>query len=74
VRIVRAVDGSVSIDPSGKRSGRGAYLCHSPECWRTAFKRATLARALKIEAIAEDDLKNLKQCANRLDAAAPASQ
>ena len=27
VRVVRAPDGSVTIDPTGKRSGRGAYLC-----------------------------------------------
>ena len=70
VRIVRGVDGSVAIDPSGKRSGRGAYLCHSPACWHTALKRDMLARALKIETIAEDDLHTLTDFSERLSASA----
>ncbi|MCC7370075.1 MAG: YlxR family protein [Chloroflexi bacterium] len=49
VRIVRAPDGAVSIDPTGKRSGRGAYLCLRASCWHTALKRHALDRALKTE-------------------------
>ncbi|MBC8078429.1 MAG: YlxR family protein, partial [Chloroflexales bacterium] len=30
LRLVREADGRVALDPSGKRNGRGAYLCHSP--------------------------------------------
>ena len=66
VRIVRAPDGSVSIDPTGKRSGRGAYLCHNPACWEAALKRGVLPRALKIEAIREEDLQTLNEYAQRL--------
>ena len=67
VRIVRtAVDGRVAIDPTGKLSGRGAYLCNSADCWRTALKRGQLTRALKIETIAEDDLHTLTDYAQRL--------
>jgi predicted RNA-binding protein YlxR (DUF448 family) len=33
VRLVRLTDGSVEVDPGGKKSGRGAYLCGVPECW-----------------------------------------
>ncbi len=66
VRIVRATDGSVTIDPSGKRSGRGAYLCESPECWRAALERGVLPRALKIESIPEEDLHTLTEYAQRL--------
>jgi len=66
VRIVRAPDGSVSIDPTGKRSGRGAYLCHTPACWEAALKRGVLPRALKIEAIREEDLQTLNEYAQRL--------
>ncbi len=32
VRIVRAPDGSVSIDKTGKKAGRGAYICPSTKC------------------------------------------
>ncbi len=66
VRVVRAPDGSVSIDPSGKKSGRGAYLCDSPECWQAALKRGILSRALKVETIPEDDLQTLHAYAQRL--------
>lgn len=54
VRIVRAPDGVVSVDPTGKQSGRGAYLCLQPTCWQTALKRHALDRALKTELSAAD--------------------
>jgi predicted RNA-binding protein YlxR (DUF448 family) len=66
VRVVRAPDGSVTIDPSGKQSGRGAYLCDSPECWQAALKRGILPRALKLEKIPEADLLTLHAYAQRL--------
>ena len=47
VRIVRAPDGAVGVDLTGKRSGRGAYLCLQPGCWQTALKRHALDKALK---------------------------
>ena len=67
VRIVRgARDGRVVIDATGKLSGRGAYLCHSAECWSAALKRGQLTRALKIDTIAEEDLQRLHEFAQRL--------
>ena|SRR5690349_14543751 len=54
VRIVRAPDGAVGVDPTGKRSGRGAYLCLQPNCWQTALKRHALDKALKTELSAAD--------------------
>ena len=67
VRIVRAPDGSVTIDASGKRSGRGAYLCDQLECWHAGLKRGVLPRALKIELIPEQDLHTLTEYAQRLE-------
>ncbi|MGE3269460.1 MAG: RNase P modulator RnpM [Chloroflexota bacterium] len=49
VRIVRAPGGAVSVDPTGKQSGRGAYLCLQPACWQVALKRRALDKALKTE-------------------------
>jgi uncharacterized protein len=69
VRIVRAQDGSVTIDPTGKRSGRGAYLCSAPQCWDAGLKRGVLPRALKIESIPEDNLQVLTDFAQRLERA-----
>ena len=45
-RIVRTPEGGVEIDPSGKRNGRGAYLCADRACWQEALRKDRLARAL----------------------------
>ena len=47
VRLVRVADGSIEIDPGGKRAGRGAYLCGLPECWDIGLKSGRLEHALK---------------------------
>lgn len=40
IRIVRlAGDGGVELDPTGKKSGRGAYICPSKACLKKARKR-----------------------------------
>lgn len=49
VRVVRTAEGNVVADPSGKRAGRGAYLCPSPECWSRGLQRGSLAHTLKTE-------------------------
>jgi uncharacterized protein len=67
VRIVRTPDGSVTIDPSGKRSGRGAYLCAEADCWDAGLKRGVLPRALKIEIIPEENLQTLNDYAHTLE-------
>lgn len=48
-RIVRTTDGLVEVDPTGKRNGRGAYLCSRPSCWHRALTTPLLGRALKVE-------------------------
>ena len=53
VRIVRSPEGEVSLDPVGKKPGRGAYLCASAECLRAARKKKRIERALDA-AISED--------------------
>ncbi|MCL4804348.1 MAG: YlxR family protein [Anaerolineae bacterium] len=37
-RIVRTLGDGVLVDPSGKRGGRGAYLCDQPACWDKAVR------------------------------------
>ena len=46
-RIVRAIDGTVAVDPTGKANGRGAYLHPRPSCWEQALKRGTINHTLK---------------------------
>jgi uncharacterized protein len=48
VRIVRAPDGAVSIDTTGRAAGRGAYLCADAACWPQALKKSAIERALSV--------------------------
>ena len=47
LRVVKTKDGEVSIDLTGKKSGRGAYICNDRECFEKARKKRSLERALK---------------------------
>ena len=47
VRLVRMPDGTIEIDPGGRKAGRGAYLCGLPECWDIGLKGGRLERALR---------------------------
>ncbi len=66
VRVVRTVAGDVQVDPTGKRSGRGAYLCRDASCWNQALHRGILLRALKIERIPDQDLVVLNTVAGEM--------
>lgn len=48
IRLVRTPDGTVEIDETGKKAGRGAYLCQRYECWQEALKKERLAKALRV--------------------------
>lgn len=47
VRLVRISDSGVEVDTTGKKAGRGAYLCRLPECWETGLKSSRLEYTLK---------------------------
>ena len=42
IRIVTDPEGNVSVDPTGKKAGRGAYICKSSECLKKAGKSKKL--------------------------------
>jgi predicted RNA-binding protein YlxR (DUF448 family) len=54
LRVVRTPDGHVQIDPTGKKSGRGAYLCARLSCWEIALKKGRLAQELEVTILPED--------------------
>jgi predicted RNA-binding protein YlxR (DUF448 family) len=54
IRLVRTGDGLAEIDATGKRSGRGAYLCRFGECWETGLTRRALDHALKTQLTSEN--------------------
>ena len=47
IRVVREPDGTISIDTTGKKAGRGAYICNSKECLNKAKKSHRLESSLK---------------------------
>jgi len=50
IRIVRSPEGEISLDQTGKKSGRGAYICRSAECLKRVEKSKALSRALGVPA------------------------
>ncbi len=53
IRIVRSPQGDIQIDLTGKKPGRGAYLCGKASCFKLAKKSKALERALSAPVAAE---------------------
>ena len=49
IRVVRSPEGKIFLDFKGKASGRGAYICHDPECLKKARRAKRLERNLECE-------------------------
>ena len=49
IRVVRSPEGQISLDFKGKASGRGAYICHDPQCLKKAIKSKALERAFSTQ-------------------------
>lgn len=49
IRIVRSPEGEVSLDLTGKKSGRGAYICRDLKCLRKVRKSGRVAHSLECE-------------------------
>jgi predicted RNA-binding protein YlxR (DUF448 family) len=64
-RIVRTPEGTVEPDPTGRRNGRGAYLCGRAACWERALSSGMLTRALNVE-ITQESLDALRRYAATL--------
>lgn len=60
IRIVRNDEGDFSIDTTGKKPGRGAYICSSAACLEKAFRNKGLERSFKSAVPPEiyDELKS----------------
>ena len=48
VRVVRPAEEPVCVDATGKKNGRGAYLCPAPECLKKAIRSKALDRSLEV--------------------------
>ena len=48
VRVVKSPEGEISLDLTGKKAGRGAYVCKSVECMKKARKKKAFERAFSV--------------------------
>ncbi len=53
IRVVRSPEGEISLDPTGKKSGRGAYICRASGCLKKVRKIGRLSKNLSCEIPAE---------------------
>lgn len=58
----------MEVDPTGKRNGRGVYLCARRECWETALKKDRLARSLRAS-LSPQDREELRRYSEQLEPA-----
>jgi len=65
IRLVRAENGVAEIDISGKKPGKGAYLCPKKVCWEMALKKNRLEYALRTK-LSDDNLQILSEYGHNL--------
>ena len=49
IRVLKTSDEEIVLDKTGRKNGRGAYLCNAPECFQKAKKSRGLERSLQIK-------------------------
>ncbi|MBO5105602.1 MAG: YlxR family protein [Clostridia bacterium] len=60
IRVVKSPEGDISLDFTGKKNGRGAYICHCAECLERAVKSKRLERTFSA-AIPSEVYESLKK-------------
>ncbi len=65
IRLVRIENGVVEVDLTGRKNGRGAYMCPSLGCWQDGIKKGQLERALKV-GLDRENRQSLIQYGNSL--------
>ena len=60
MRVLKSAEGSIVLDMTGRKNGRGAYLCMSKECLTKARKNKGLERSFKMT-IPQDIYENLEK-------------
>ena len=66
LRVLRTAQEGIVLDATGKKNGRGAYLCRNPQCLEKAIKNKGLERSLKVK-IPEEVYDTLKKELSLLD-------
>ncbi|CCJ33532.1 COG2740: Predicted nucleic-acid-binding protein implicated in transcription termination [Caloramator australicus RC3] len=60
IRVVRSPEGDISIDMTGKKAGRGAYICKDINCLEKAIKAKRFEKALEVK-ISEEIYQKLRE-------------
>ena len=60
IRVIKTPEGEILLDATGRKNGRGAYLCPSGECLKKAVKNKGLDRSFKM-AIPKEIYENLEK-------------
>ena len=60
IRILRTSEGEIVLDVTGRKNGRGAYVCRSMDCFEKAVRNRGIERSLK-EKVPEETYENLKK-------------
>ncbi len=53
LRIVKSKDGIIEVDPTGKKNGRGAYICNNEECLNKIIKSKRLEKVFEMQISSE---------------------
>ncbi len=67
MRVLRAADGAICLDVTGKKNGRGAYICTQRECLQKARRNKGLERSFKMS-IPEEVYETLDKEFNNIEA------
>lgn len=66
LRVLKTSDNEFVLDATGKKNGRGAYICFSKDCLEQAIKNKGLERSFK-QAIPQEVYENLKKELSQLE-------
>ena len=66
IRVIRTAEGEFLLDATGKKNGRGAYICPDKECLLKAIKNKGLERSFK-QAIPKEVYESLEKEMDQLD-------
>jgi predicted RNA-binding protein YlxR (DUF448 family) len=64
IRLVRGIDGNISVDQTGRNHGRGCYVCKSQKCWEKDTLTANISKGLRIS-VSQSTKESLTRTVNQ---------
>lgn len=66
IRVIKTPEDEIVLDETGRKNGRGAYICKNHECFQKAKKTKALERSLKIK-VSDEIYNELEKEMNSFD-------